>query len=159
MKTDEFQKLLTFSVHKGNALIPATPEAAEWLEMKKHGEWINFKHIEARDLSFHRCYFALISFIYDKLPKNFKDKVYKDNFYNFLKMLGKEYEVLYEFKSGEKMYQYKSISFGRMGQTEFRLYVNNQLSMIYEELLIPLECDFIMDLANEEFERFMDKLI
>lgn len=159
MKVDDYYGLLHFTNHKGTALIPATPETQEWLEIQKHGNWSSFKLIEARDLKFHRCYFMLLSFIYDRLPTNFRDRVDKDNFYNFLKLLGKEYDTVYTMKDGTPLIQYKSISFGKMGQSQFREYVNRQLSTIYEDILIPLECEHIMDLANDEFQKFMDKLI
>lgn len=159
MKTDQYFSLLHFTVHKGNALIPSTPETQEWIEQTKHGQSVNFKLIEARDLGFHRCYFAVLAFIYDRLPKTFREKVDKENFYNFIKLIGKQYDTVYTLKDGTPLIQYKSISFGRMNQTKFREFVNEQLSIIYEEILIPLEVDYIMDAANSEFETFMDKLI
>lgn len=159
MKTDEYFKLLHFTCHKSQGLVPATPETQEWIEQQKHGTCLNFKLIEARDLGFHRCYFALLSFIYDRLPVSFRNKIHKDNFYNFIKLIGKQYETVYTMKDGTPLIEYKSISFGRMNQTKFREFVNEQLSIIYEEILIPMECDYIMEQANSEFEIFMDKLI
>jgi len=159
MKTDEYFSLLHFTVHKSQALVPATPETQEWIEQQKHNTSVNFKLIEARDLGFHRCYFALLSFIYDRLPISFRSKVDKDNFYNFIKLIGKQYDTVYTLKDGTPLIQYKSISFGRMNQTKFREFVNEQLSTIYEEILIPLEVDYIMEQAQDEFQTFMDKLI
>ena len=146
-------------VHKSQALIPATPETREWLELLKHNTPVNFKQIEPRDLSFHRCYFALLSFLYDNLNPSFKNQVPKDNFYNFLKFLSNEYDVVFKFKDGREFIEYRSISFGRMNQSSFKEYVNNQLSVIYEELLIPMEQDYLMDIINEEFIKFIDKLL
>jgi hypothetical protein len=46
-----------------------------------------------------------------------------------------------------------------MNQVKFREYFNNQLITIYEELLIPLEQDYLMDEINIEFEKILSKLI
>lgn len=159
MKTEEFLSIKHFTVHKSQALIPATPETREWLELLKHNEPINFKVVEPRDIKFHRCYFALLSFVYDQLNPSFKTQVPKYNFYQFLKMLSKEYTVVFKFKDGREFIEYKSISFSRMHQSTFKEYVNNQLSVIYEELLIPMEQEYLMDSINSEFERFIDRLL
>lgn len=159
MKTDDFLTLKHFTVHKGTMLVPATDDTREWLEMQRHGTELNFKQIEARDVKFHRAYFALLSYIWERLPAQFRNTVSKDSFYEFLKMLGNEYDNVYTFKDGRTFIKYHSISFGRMNQSKFREYVNNQLTTIYEELLIPLEMDWLMDDINDEFERFIDKLL
>ncbi len=159
MKIEEFTTLKHFNVHKGNVLVPATNDTREWLELQKHGMPVNLKLIEARDIKFHRCYFLLLSFVYDRLGRKFKETVPKDKFYNFLKFLSNEYDVVYSFKDGRQFIEYRSISFGRMTQAKFREYVNNQLSVIYEELLIPMELDHVMDEITKEFEKFLDHLI
>jgi len=159
MKTDEYKTIRHFTVHKGTMLVPATPESREWLEMFKHNTPINFKQIEPRDLKFHRCYFAMLSFIYDQLTPAFKKKVPKDNFYNFLKLLSNEYDVVFKFKDGRELIEYHSISFARMNQSKIKEYVNNQHSVIYEELLITMDLDYFMDQINDEFVKFIDKLL
>lgn len=159
MTTTHFLELKHFTVHKGNVLVPATPDTKEWLELMNHNTPITVKHIEARDTKFHACYFALLSFIYENLNKKFKESVPKANFYNFLKMLSNEYDVVFQFKDGRQFIEYKSIAFGNMSQTRFKEYVNNQLSVIYEELLIPMEQDYLMDMVTDEFAKFLDRLI
>lgn len=159
MNTDIFLELKSFKVHKGQALLPNQIETAEWLEQFKNEEQIYFKHIQARDLGMHKGYFKILSFIYDKLPLNFKSKVQKANFYKFVKMVSNECKVVFEFKDGRQMIEYDSISFSKMNQKTFREYFNNQLSVIYEEILIPLKMDSIMDEVNEEFEKILSKLI
>ena len=159
MKAAEFQELKHFTVHKGNVVVPASNETREWLELQRHNTPVNFKLIEARDTKFHRCYFALLGFIYDNLSNSFKQTIPKNSFYNFLKILSNEYDVVFRFKDGREFIEYKSISFARMNQTAFREYVNNQLTVIYEELLIPMNRDYLMDQINAEFERFIDRLL
>ena len=159
MKPEEFLSLYSFSVHKSQVLIPNQIETSEWLEQKKDKEQVYFKLIEARDLGMHRGYFKIISFIYDRLNVNFRNSIPKANFYLFLKMLSNEYTTIFKFKDGREFIEYKSISFANMGQKEFREYFNSQLSVIYEELLIPMEQDYLMDEINEEFEKIISKLI
>lgn len=159
MTTDNFLELKSFKVHKGNALMPNQIETAEWLEQLKHNDTIYFKHIESRDLGMHKAYFKILSYIYDRLPLNFKNSVAKQHFYKFLKLLSKEYTVVFKFKDGREMIEYNSISFSKMNQTKFREYFNNQLSVIYEELLIPFEIDYLMDEVQEEFDKILLKLI
>lgn len=159
MKTDEFQDIKHFTNHQGIGLIPATVEAREWLETLKNNEPINFKIIEARDMKLHKAYFGMLSFIYDRLKPSFKERVIKKNFYKFLKELAKEYDVIYTFKDGTEYKEYHSISFGSMNNTKFKLYFNNQLSVIYEDLLFPLGQEYLMDEINVEWEATLNKLI
>jgi len=158
MTTDTFLELKSFKVHKGQALIPNQIETAEWLEQITNDSQVYFKHYEARDLGMHKGYFKMLSFIYDKLPLRFRKKVLKANFYKFVKMLSNEYKVVFEFQDGRQMIEYDSISFAKMNQEKFRKYFGNQLSIIYEEVLIPLECDYLMDEVNAEFEKLLSKL-
>lgn len=159
MNTNEFQELKHFVNHKGVGLIPATTESREWLEILKPNETINFKIVEARDMKLHKAYFGMLSFIHDRLRPDFKQKVSKTNFYIFLKELGKDYDVLHVFKDGSEFKQYHYISFGKMNNSKFKDYFNKQLSTIYEDLLFPLEQDYLMDEINKEWEATLNKLI
>lgn len=159
MKTEEFLKLHSFSVHKSQVLIPNQIETAEWLEQKKDKDQVYYKLVESRDLAMHKGYFLILGFIYDRLNISFRKTIPKAKFYLFLKMLSNEYTTVFKFKDGREFIEYKSISFTNMGQKEFREYFNNQLSVIYEEVLIPMEQDYLMDEINEEFEKIISKLI
>ena len=159
MNTDIFLELKSFNVHKGQVLIPNQIETGEWLEQLKDKEQVYMKLVQARDLGMHKGYFKILAFIYDKLPLSFRIKCGKKDFHNFLRMLGNEYKVVFKFKDGREMIEYESISFGKMSQKRFREYFNNKLSLIYEEILIPLEVDYIMDEINEEFEKLLSKLV
>ena len=117
------------------------------------------KIVEARDEKLHKAYFGMLAFIYDRLSPTFKQSISKPNFYIFLKEIGKEYKVLHTFKDGTEFKEYNSISFGRMNNTKFKLYFNNQLSVIYEDLLFPLGQEYLMDEINKEWEATLNKLI
>jgi len=159
MTTDAFLELKSFKVHKGQALIPNQIETAEWLEQLTSESQVYLKQVEARDLGMHGGYFMILAYIYDRLPLRFRKTVLKPNFYKFIKMLSNEYTVVFEFKDGRQMIEYTSISFGKMNQSKFRLYFNTQMSVVYEELLIPMECDYLMDEVNEMFEKLLAKII
>ena len=159
MKEIEFLELKHFTNHKNIGLIPATDESREWLEMLKQNETVNFKIVQSRDLKLHQAYFLVLGFIHDRLNPAFKKRIKKSKFYVFLKDLAKEYEVLYTFKDGTEHKEYKSISFGKMNNTKFKEYFNNQLIFIYEDLLVPLDQEYLMDEINTEFERVFSKLI
>ena len=158
MNTNDFLELKSFKVHKGQVLIPNQIETAEWLELEKHDAQIYMKLVQARDLGMHRGYFKILNFIYKKLPLRFRQQIPEKSFYKFVKTLSNEYKEVYKFKNGVTLIEYDSISFGKMNQSKFREYFNNQLSRIYEELLIPMEVDYIMEEVNSEFEKLLSKL-
>lgn len=160
MKTDEFLQLLEFKNHKGQVLIPAQYESQEFLELLKDNETVYFKQIKPRDIGMHKCYFVILNYIYDRLDAKFRKNVCaKKDFYMFLKFISNDYNVKFKFKDGREFIEYKSISFAKMDQVKFREYFNNQLSVIYEEILIPFEQDYLMDEINVEFEKMLSKLI
>jgi hypothetical protein len=160
MKTDDFLSLLEFKNHKGQVLIPAQYESQEFLELLKDNETVFFKQVKPRDIGMHQAYFLILNYIYDRLNENFRKKVCaKKDFYMFLKFISNDYKVKFKFKDGREFIEYNSISFAKMNQVKFREYFNNQLITIYEELLIPLEQDYLMDEINIEFEKILSKLI
>lgn len=157
MTTDDFLELKSFNVHNGY-LAPNQVETDEWLELLKHGQQVYMKHIEARDLGMHRGYFKILAFIYDRLPLSYRSRIDKKYFYKFIKMLSDEYKIIFEFKDGRQMIEYESISFAKMNQQKFRQYFNNQLTVIYEHILIPLNKEYLMDEIESEFEKLLSKL-
>ena len=161
MKDSEYFKLIQLA-NVGGGFIPANDNANELLEQSHKGEILSFKEITARDIRFHRCYFALIRFIYDYLPLKFRKAVPEDKFYIFIKHLKGEYQVLFEFKDGTKMVEYESISFGNMSQKRFEAFIREQLPFIYENVLASFfegqMYDGIVKTIEAEFERFLAKL-
>ena len=160
MNADEFLKLLEFKNHKGQVLIPAQIESQEFLELLKDNETVYFKQIKPRDVGMHKAYFLILNYIYDRLDAKFRNDVCKKkDFYMFLKFISNDFKVKFKFKDGREFIEYNSISFAKMNQAKFREYFNNQLTVIYEEILIPLEQDYLMDEINIEFEKILSKLI
>ena len=149
-------------VNVGGGITPLSTNAIELLEQSHKGEVLSFLEVTNRDVKFHRCYFSLLSFIYDYLPASFKRKVKKDHFYKFIKHLKGEYEILFEFKDGTKLVEYDSIAFGRMSQKTFENYIREQLPFIYENIVGKFfegeMYDGIIDTIEEEYKKFLSKL-
>jgi len=161
MTDKEYTKRMDFA-YMGGGLIPISPNAIELLEQSDNAEVLSFLEMTSRDLSFHRCYFSLLGFIYDYLPNQFKNKIPKDNFYLFIKHLKKQYKVLYTFADGSQQIEYDSISFGRMSQKTFENYIREQLPFIYTEIVgAYFEGEIyngIVDTIEEEYKKFLSKL-
>ena len=161
MTQGDYKKLLEFT-YVGGGFIPYNEAAKEYTEQCVKGEVVSYKEATQRDISFHRCYFSLLNYIWKYLPKSFKNKIPESDFYKWLKHLKGEYEIKYTFKDGTKMVEYTSISFGRMSQKEFKDYVKNQLPYIYENVIGAFFegdiYDGIIENIENEYERFMVKL-
>jgi hypothetical protein len=161
MKDSDYLKLIKL-VNVGGGFMPANDNATELLEQSVKGEILQFTEVTERDLKFHSCYFSLINYIYDYLPKHFKAKVKKQVFYIFLKHLQGNFDVLFEFKDGTKMVEYKSLAFGRMSQKTFEEYIKSQLPYIYENVIGAFYdgviYDGIVENIENEYRKFLTKL-
>lgn len=161
MKDTDYNDLVELTP-VGGGFLPVNQNAQTMLEMGRRGEVIAFREVTARDLSFHRAYFALLRSIYAWTTPAFKQAISEQNFYQFLKHLQGQYEVLFEFQDGSKMIEYKSISFGRMSQKSFEDYVREQLPVIYEDVIMKLydgdTASRIISSIEEEFEKFLAQL-
>ena len=161
MTDKDFQKRMDFA-YMGGGMIPVSPNAIELCEQSDNGEVLSFVEITNRDVKFHRCYFALLNFIYGYMPQKFKKVVPENKFYLWLKHLKGQYEVLFMFSDGTSLVEYDSISFGRMSQKTFEIYTREQLPYIYTNVLGKyFEGDIlngIIDTIEEEFKKFLSKL-
>ena len=163
MKDTDYLKLVHFK-NVGGGFIPANDKCEELMLSTLKNEIIAMLPCTKRDVSFHRCYMALLSFIWGYMPLNFRNRIPNKIFYIWLKHLKKQYEVQYSFIDDEKisdildtctelglthdqtstiaarfgktdMLEYDSISFGRMDEKKFKEYVANQLPWIYENVI------------------------
>lgn len=161
MTDKDFHKVQEWS-NVGGGLIPVSSNAIELLEQTSKGEIISFIEVTNRDVKFHRCYFALLKYIYGYMPVKFKKSVPEHHFYLFLKHLKKEYKVVFTFNDGTTMVEYDSIAFGKMSQKTFQEYIKEQLPWIYSDVLgAYFEGEIlngIIDTIEQEFERFMQRL-
>jgi len=160
MKDNDYKSMIEL-LYTGGGWLPANQNAMELSEQAGIGEVFTFKEITGRDLSFHRCYFGLLSYIWGRLPVNFRQAVPKDNFYHWLKHLRGQYNVLFEFKDGTKLVEYQSVAFGKMSQPAFEDYIRNQLPEIYENVIrkmLPEKADKIISEIEEQYRKFLSKL-
>ena len=161
MTDSDYNNILEF-VNAGGGLLPANQNANDLIEQSSKGEVMAFQEITQRDLKFHRCYMSLLGFIYDYLPQNFHKKVPKKNFYQFVKHLRGDYDVVFKFADGSQLVEYKSIAFGRMSQKTFEAYIRESLPYIYEQIIYKLFDDniakSIIETIEEEYKKFLAKL-
>ena len=157
MKDKDFLELVELR-KCDNGFIPVNESAMDLLLTSKPYESIFVTVATQRDLQFHRCYFKLLNIIYFNLPDNFKKAVPEKHFYNFIKTLCGQAKVVYEFKEMPALVEYESISFGNMNQNKFEGFVREQLSVIYTELLPKLNCEYLIEEIEENFERFIRKI-
>jgi hypothetical protein len=162
MNKRQYDNLIELSYTGGHCFRPVNQNSFDLCDQLGIGEIVHFETKTSRDISFHRCYFLLISFIYDYLPDSFKSKVPKKHFYKWLQTLKGDYEVVFTFQDGKELIEYNSISFGRMSQERFENYIREQLPWIYENVIGAFYKDEIynniIDTIEKEFEKFLSKL-
>lgn len=146
-----------------NGFFVPADEMSEFLNELESGEVISLSVSSARDLKFHKAYFALLSYIYDYLPKRFKSQVNKKYFYRWLQVLKGDYSVVFKYNDGRELIEYNSISFGRMNEQTFRAHIKEQIPYIYEEVISKLFDEDVSDViirnTEEEFLKFFTKLM
>ncbi len=161
MKDSDYGKLIDL-VNVGGGFVPANANAEELLNMTTKGQQVTFKEVTQRDIKMHRCYMALLAFIWGYMPPKFRETIPKEKFYKWLKHFKKEYSVEFTFKDGSQLIEYTSISFAKMGQKEFEKYIAEQLPYIYEYVLgAYFEGDMlnsIIETIETEFKQMLQKL-
>ena len=161
MKDTDYTKIIEVTP-VGGGFLPANQNAIELVDASVSGEVISLIECGKRDVKFHRAYFSLLGYIYSWLPKEFKNKIPKDKFYQFVKHLRGDYDVIYKFQDGTCFVEYRSISYGRMSQKAFENYVREQLPFIYEEVIHVLyekpDADRIIACIEDEYKKFLAKL-
>lgn len=162
MKTSDFAKQIELSYTGGHQFRPVNQNAFDLCDQLSIGEVVNMDIKNSRDVKFHRCYFLLITFIYDYLPDKFHKKVPKKYFYRWLQTVKGDYEVIFTFKDGKELIEYNSIAFGRMSQYTFENYIREQLPWVYENVIGAFykneKYDGIIYTIEKEFEKFLSKL-
>jgi len=161
MKDTEFNKRIDL-VFVGGGFVAANEKAEDLIENCVNGEILSFIECTQRDINFHRCYMSLLNYIYEYMPKKFKESVPNKYFYEWLKHLRGHYDIVFEFNDGTKMIKYKSIAFGNMSQVRFKEYVKEQLPWIYENVIGKYFkgdiYDNIITTIENEYEKFMNRL-
>lgn len=132
MKQNEYLKLCEF-VFTGGGFLPNNSNAIDLTDQLAQGELVMFLEMTKRDVSFHRCYFALLSFIWSLMPENFKKQIKKDSFYFFLKHLQRHYTLVYSFKDEEKKQEiYDKLKIYKKQNKSFKRVTKKNIEVISE---------------------------
>lgn len=133
-------KELVLTKAPGGALIPADPQAAEFIGKLKLGQGVTAAIKRHRNPGHHRKYFALLNLAFDAwepaantykgqaVGKNF------DQFRNDIVVLAGFYEMAVNLR-GETRLTAKSISFSSMEQDEFEALYNATCNVILARIL------------------------
>ncbi len=161
MKDSDIDKIIELAF-VGGGWIPANDKAHDLADISKNGEVHMFLEVTARDLKFHKCYFSLLGYIWEYLPKSFKQAIPKEKFYIFVKHIKGDYKTLFKFKDGSEWNEYESISFGNKSQKQFEAYIRDQMPFIYNNILaLYYEGDIynsIIANIEQEYVKFLSKL-
>ena len=121
-----------------NAYLPLNEEDSEIDRKIKVGEIVKtvlLNEKDKRNLMHHRKYFALLNLVYDNLPEELTDSIRsKDELLIEIKMQIGHREKRTSL-SGKEYYVPKSISFEKMGQTEFEKVYKDSLDVIVKYIL------------------------
>lgn len=139
----------------GGALVPADPQAADFISKLKLGQGITASVKRHRNPGHHKKFFALLNLAFDHweptqatyrgqvVGKNF------DQFRNDIVVLAGFYEMAVNLK-GETRLTAKSISFANMDQGEFDALYNATVNVILKHVLTKY--------SREDLDAVMDQL-
>lgn len=101
----------------------------------------------ARNIRFHRLYFALINCAWEYLTERQRDFFHnvKESFRKTVEIAAGHYELIYSMQRKEWVQIPRSIAFDRLDETEF--------SSLYERVKDVLFSLFLSSINKEEFER------
>jgi hypothetical protein len=127
-------------------LVPAYDDDYEEKHRLKIGKTYEVDVKEARNIRFHRLFFALINCSWEFLGEFRQEFFHNDrNVYRKAVTIAAGYsELFYSPTRGEWLEQAKSIAFGKMDETEF--------STLYERVKDVIYKMYIPDNLKEEFE-------
>jgi hypothetical protein len=139
-------KLLVINTPRG--LVPMGDDDYEEKKKLKLGQTYSVEIKVARNVDFHRKYFALIAYAWEFLNEQetatFKSK---DNFRKYLEMAAGHCDVIYHPRLQEFVEIPKSISFGKMDNTAF--------SELYERVKDVIFSIIGDRVTRDEFERLL----
>ena len=137
----------------GGALIPADPQAADFISKLKLGQGVTASVKRHRNPKHHKKYFALLNLAFDHwepAANTYKGQIVGKNFEQFrndIVVLAGFYEMAVNLK-GETRLTAKSISFANMDQAEFDALYNATVNVILKHILTNYsrdDLDAVMD--------------
>ena len=139
-------KLLVINTPRG--LVPMGDDDYEEKKKLKLGQTYSVEIKVARNLDFHRKYFALVAYAWEFLNEQETAKFKsKENFRKYLEMAAGHCDIIYHPRLQEFVEVPKSISFGSMDNTAF--------SELYERVKDVIFSIIGDRVTREEFERLL----
>lgn len=139
-------KLMVVNTPRG--LVPLGDDDYEEKKKLKLGETYSVEIKVARNVDFHRKYFAMISYSWEFLNEKETDTFKtKENFRKYLEISAGHCEVMYHPRLQEYVEIPKSISFSKMDNTAF--------SDLYQRVKDVIFTIIGGRVAQEEFERIL----
>ena len=133
-------KELVLTKAPGGALIPADPQAAEFIGKLKLGQGVTAAIKRHRNPAFHRKFFALLNLAYDAWEPTvatYKGQVVGKNFDQFrndILCIAGHFEMAVNLR-GETRVPAKSTRLGAMDQHEFESVYNSVANAILQRIL------------------------
>lgn len=139
-------KLLVINTPRG--LVPMGDDDYEEKKKLKLGQTYSVEIKVARNLDFHRKYFALVAYAWEFLNEQEAAKFKsKENFRKYLEMAAGHCDIIYHPRLQEFVEVPKSISFGSMDNTAF--------SELYERVKDVIFSIIGDRVSRDEFERLL----
>ena len=139
-------KLLVINTPRG--LVPMGDDDYEEKKKLKLGQTYSVEIKVARNLDFHRKYFALVAYAWEFLNEQETAKFKsKENFRKYLEMAAGHCDIIYHPRLQEFVEVPKSISFGSMDNTAF--------SELYERVKDVIFSIIGDRVTRDEFERLL----
>jgi hypothetical protein len=139
-------KLLVVNTPRG--LVPLDDDDYEEKKKLKLGQTYSVEVKVARNVDFHRKYFALVAYAWEFLNEQEEERFKtKDNFRKYLEMAAGHCDVIFHPRLQEFVEIPKSISFGSMDNTAF--------SGLYERVKDVIFSIIGGRVTREEFERLL----
>lgn len=135
------------------ALVPADSQSAEYLGKQKVGQGFKASVTRARNIKFHRKFFALLNYAFDKWDpeeKFYKGKPVSKNFNQFrsdITILAGYYETAVRMDGSVRVTP-KSIAFHRMSEDEFQELYSAVIDVLLQHIFIDQTRDDVDNVVN-----------
>lgn len=135
------------------ALVPADSQSAEYLRKQKVGQGFRASVTRARNIKFHRKFFALLNYAFDKWEpkeKTYKGNPVEKNFNQFradITILAGFYETAIRM-DGTVRVTPKSIAFHRMDEDEFEALYSAVIDVLLKRIFIDQTRDDVESVVN-----------
>lgn len=147
-------KVLT--IKKNGSLFPAYAEDLIKLGKVPEGQAIEVTIRKARNIQFHRKYFALLKLVYESLPEDFSikanDQTIEIRSVDDLHWHVKFQAGLYDQKvtlGGKITYEAQSISFEKMDGEEFQRFYDSAIDVVCKYFLVGVNQKDLIEMVSE----------